>query len=139
MILKPIHFENEKSSSRSATAFLFYLSNPLTNEFVADSPNKKAPLLRGFYHSSVIATGFEPVTVCLEGRCSIQLSYATILCFAKESSWYKIKQLLILSGCKYKRTFQIKQTICYNFFLNLICLDWPYVLMKIKEKKNSYL
>ena len=31
----------------------------------------------------VIATGFEPVTVCLEGRCSIQLSYATILTFLK--------------------------------------------------------
>ena len=26
----------------------------------------------------VSATGFEPVTVCLEGRCSIQLSYAPI-------------------------------------------------------------
>ena len=26
----------------------------------------------------VIAEGFEPSTVCLEGRCSIQLSYATI-------------------------------------------------------------
>ena len=31
--------------------------------------------IRGLF---VIATGFEPVTVCLEGRCSIQLSYATI-------------------------------------------------------------
>ena len=27
---------------------------------------------------SVIAEGFEPSTACLEGRCSIQLSYATI-------------------------------------------------------------
>ncbi len=26
----------------------------------------------------MIAEGFEPSTVCLEGRCSIQLSYATI-------------------------------------------------------------
>ena len=26
---------------------------------------------------NVIAIGFEPMTVCLEGRCSIQLSYAT--------------------------------------------------------------
>lgn len=25
----------------------------------------------------VIALGFEPRTACLEGRCSIQLSYAT--------------------------------------------------------------
>ncbi len=27
----------------------------------------------------VIAIGFEPMTVCLEGRCSIQLSYATLM------------------------------------------------------------
>jgi hypothetical protein len=30
--------------------------------------------LQGF----VSAKGFEPLTVCLEGRCSIQLSYAPI-------------------------------------------------------------
>ena len=29
---------------------------------------------------NVIAIGFEPMTVCLEGRCSIQLSYATKIC-----------------------------------------------------------
>ena|GEM_PF-6946440 len=28
---------------------------------------------------SVIAPGFEPGTACLEGRCSIQLSYATLI------------------------------------------------------------
>ena len=31
----------------------------------------------------MIAIGFEPMTVCLEGRCSIQLSYAT----KKKSGW----------------------------------------------------
>ncbi len=50
----------------------------------------------------VIATGFEPVTVCLEGRCSIQLSYATIilvLCFISkavqiyEAIPYKTRQI----------------------------------------------
>ena len=30
-----------------------------------------------FFDHQVIAEGFEPSTVCLEGRCSIQLSYAT--------------------------------------------------------------
>ena len=29
------------------------------------------------FHLFVIAEGFEPSTACLEGRCSIQLSYAT--------------------------------------------------------------
>ena len=40
--------------------------------------NKKPPVrLRVLI--SVIAPGFEPGTACLEGRCSIQLSYATKL------------------------------------------------------------
>ena len=39
---------------------------------------KKNPQL-GVEDKIVIAKGFEPLTVCLEGRCSIQLSYATIM------------------------------------------------------------
>ena len=36
----------------------------------------------------VIETGFEPVTVCLEGRCSIQLSYSTdILSVNLKKNW----------------------------------------------------
>ena len=34
--------------------------------------------LHGGLYLSVMAEGFEPSTACLEGRCSIQLSYATI-------------------------------------------------------------
>ena len=29
----------------------------------------------------MIASGFEPETACLEGRCSIQLSYATLIAY----------------------------------------------------------
>ena len=42
-----------------------------------ESKNKKASQLV-VMRLLVSATGFEPVTVCLEGRCSIQLSYAPI-------------------------------------------------------------
>ena len=35
-------------------------------------------LWRAFHNSLVIRTGFKPVTYCLEGSCSIQLSYRTI-------------------------------------------------------------
>ena len=33
------------------------------------------------YSFVVIAPGFEPGTACLEGRCSIQLSYATLIAY----------------------------------------------------------
>ena len=36
---------------------------------------------------SVIRRGFEPLTVCLEGRCSIQLSYRTRLLLKRGQSY----------------------------------------------------
>ena len=36
---------------------------------------------------AAIAEGFEPSTVCLEGRCSIQLSYATCKGVCKNTAW----------------------------------------------------
>ena len=63
----------------TAIAVIFYIPSHLSKlRFrVLRETKKPRPLGRGFVHD-VIATGFEPVTVCLEGRCSIQLSYATI-------------------------------------------------------------
>ena len=46
-------------------------------EHLPSKLKKKTPVTTEVFYVSVIETGFEPVTVCLEGRCSIQLSYST--------------------------------------------------------------
>ena len=58
----------------------------------------------------VIEPGFEPGTVCLEGRCSIQLSYSTIpilvgakiyLFFKIQIVFFRIKRPSLPTSCKY--------------------------------------
>ena len=72
-----------------------------------NTPNKKTLkqawrfFLLGYLF--VIATGFEPVTVCLEGRCSIQLSYATLALKNKphvleKGTFHKPTELHLMSG-----------------------------------------
>ncbi len=60
--IKPVSFSNR----RRTRTFL------LTSFFI----NKKRLTIK--IVSLVSAKGFEPLTVCLEGRCSIQLSYAPL-------------------------------------------------------------
>ena len=39
------------------------------------SKDSKSPIIPLYERTIVLQTGFEPVTYCLEGSCSIQLSY----------------------------------------------------------------
>jgi hypothetical protein len=52
----------------------------LVNFWSISIPKKQNPLIiKGFACLNVIPKGFEPLTFALEGRCSIQLSYGTII------------------------------------------------------------
>ena len=48
----------------------------MTQKIFHDFKHKNADNQR---NKKVITAGFEPATVCLEGRCSIQLSYVTLI------------------------------------------------------------
>jgi site-specific DNA recombinase len=72
---KKIRFENKKV--RTADVNPFFLKIASIN--AASRGKKKGTNLKKIDLSrSVNAEGFEPSTACLEGRCSIQLSYASI-------------------------------------------------------------
>ena len=72
---KKLRFENKKV--RTADINPFFLKIASVNE--ASRGKKKGTNLKKIDLSrSVNAEGFEPSTACLEGRCSIQLSYASI-------------------------------------------------------------
>ena len=76
----------------------FFLARFFTSKL--DKPGKKKAqhqptAVVGLDHR-VIATGFEPVTTCLEGRSSIQLSYATI--YKKYKLQKKPTRCWLLSG-----------------------------------------
>ncbi len=72
---KKLHFENKKV--RTADVNPFFLKIASIN--AASRGKKKGTNLKKLDLSrSVNAEGFEPSTACLEGRCSIQLSYASI-------------------------------------------------------------
>ncbi len=57
-----------------------------------------------------MALGFEPRTACLEGRCSIQLSYATML-------WTRNYATLFNSACKLTKIMDFVSCKRSNFFL----------------------
>ena len=63
--------------------------NPLDSQ---SKITKKASTIFREANKEVIAIGFEPMTVCLEGRCSIQLSYATILSNDRASQSFTINR-----------------------------------------------
>jgi hypothetical protein len=75
----------------------------------------------GFDHQ-VIATGFEPVTVCLEGRCSIQLSYATMCRVAK------------LPVRRSETEVEATRPYCYSVLRSLSEEEPKY----FKQKKSTY-
>ena len=67
-------------NSAKKAQIVAFCNSPLSLKRVSLVCKLKKPTRWVSFLFLVIAPGFEPGTVCLEGRCSIQLSYATIWC-----------------------------------------------------------
>ena len=66
-----------KNSSALRRSLLFSRNGRLKHRLAAAGGQKKAATLVAGFSFLVIPARFERATVCLEGRCSIQLSYGT--------------------------------------------------------------
>ena len=71
-----LEFDGRNFRTPISNSFLQLIS--LTNSGLEDK-KKGLQDLKNLKDQEVSAKGFEPLTVCLEGRCSIQLSYAPII------------------------------------------------------------
>ena len=69
-------YDKSNDQVRTPKVNAIFGSIPILSKEISNI-KKGEPILVNQFSDCVIAIGFEPMTVCLEGRCSIQLSYAT--------------------------------------------------------------
>ena len=97
---------------------------------------KNPPISRRVCIYSVMAEGFEPSTACLEGRCSIQLSYATIGTFTIPDPSLKATDLKLIEH-NHVCSRQWNIPFLDNFFLRIKTPNFIPAAKLIKLAKQT--